>query len=137
MTQQIVQGRQISEVEILLIQRLCQEHPHWSRTELSRYLAEQWNWRNGIGQLKDMAARTLLLKLQGRGLVELPPSRKRNNNGPRRAQPPVDSELPFSWECITGSLAALGPLRVELVTSAGQRAQARGFLARHHYLGFG
>jgi hypothetical protein len=29
---------------------------------LSRELAARWDWRNGVGQLKDMAARTLLVK---------------------------------------------------------------------------
>ncbi|MBE7503283.1 MAG: hypothetical protein HS113_23955 [Verrucomicrobiales bacterium] len=38
-------------------------HPDWHRTSLSR-LCELWNWRNAAGRLKDMAARTLLLKLQ-------------------------------------------------------------------------
>ena len=139
MRQQIVQGRPICEVEIALIQQLCQEHPQWSRTELSRHLAEHWNWRNGTGQLKDMAARTLLLKLQRRGLVELPPSRKPNNNGKRRAQPPTEGEGELAFRCddITGPLSALGPLHVELVSSSAQRAQVRGSLARHHYLGFG
>jgi hypothetical protein len=46
--------------------------PQWGRTHLSLHLAQQWNWRNGAGQLKDMAARTLLLKLERRGLLQLP-----------------------------------------------------------------
>ena len=47
------------------------ENPHWSRWRLSRELATRWEWRNGAGQLKDMAARTLLVKLEQRGLIEL------------------------------------------------------------------
>ena len=39
-------------------------HPEWGRTQLSIHIAEQWNWRNAAGRLKDMAARTLLLKLR-------------------------------------------------------------------------
>ena len=42
-------------------------HPDWSRYRLSRHLASLWDWRNPAGQLKDMAARTLLLKLEQRG----------------------------------------------------------------------
>ena len=47
------------------------ENPHWSRWRLSRELATRWDWRNGAGVLKDMAARTLLVKLAQRGLIEL------------------------------------------------------------------
>ena len=55
------------------LRALIAQHPDWHRTALSRHLCELWNWRNGAGRLKDMAARTLLLKLHARGLIELPP----------------------------------------------------------------
>lgn len=135
-----MQGRRISQDEIETITRLRQEHPQWSRTQLSQHLAEQWNWRNGAGRLKDMAARTLLLKLQRRGLIDLPRARNRNNNAERRAQVPLssESELPLvACPPITEALAGLCPLRLELVSSLTQRAQVRGLLVRHHYLGFG
>jgi len=139
MTHQIVQGRRISQAEIDTITRLRREHPQWSRTELSQQLAQQWNWRNGAGRLKDMAARTLLLKLHQRGLIDLPPARNGNNNAERRAQVPLssESELPLACRPITGPLAELCPLRLELVSTLTQRAQVRGLLVRHHYLGFG
>ncbi len=50
------------------------EHPQWSRRRLSQALCEAWNWRNGAGQLKDMAGRALLLKLHERGHIRLPAS---------------------------------------------------------------
>jgi hypothetical protein len=54
---------------------LCQwiaDHPDWSRQRLSRGLCQEWAWRNGRGQRKDFAARSLLEKLADRGLVVLP-----------------------------------------------------------------
>src|SRR5207245_4457295 len=51
-------------------------HPDWSRRRLSEALCEQWNWCNGAGLRKDMAARTLLLKLHQRGLIALPARRQ-------------------------------------------------------------
>jgi len=139
MTHQIVQGRPISQDEIDTITRLRQEHPQWSRTQLSQHLAQQWNWRNGVGRLKDMAARTLLLKLHQRGLIDLPRPRNTNNNAQRRAQVALSSEpeLPLDCPPITDSLAGLRPLRLELVNSLTQRSHVRGLLVRHHYLGFG
>jgi hypothetical protein len=47
---------------------------------LSQALAGEWNWRNGRGQLKDMAARTLLLKLEAQGHIHLPPRRQAPSN---------------------------------------------------------
>ena len=65
---QIIQGRPIRRVEIAEIQALMAAHPLWSRWRLSRVLAQRWQWFAPSGQLKDMAARTLLLQLQERGL---------------------------------------------------------------------
>ena len=59
-----LQGREVGPHELGLIRQLLQEHPDWSRWRLSKVLCQHWNWRNAAGQLKDMASRTLLLKLQ-------------------------------------------------------------------------
>jgi hypothetical protein len=48
----------------------------WSRKRLARELWVLWDWRNGMGQLKDFAARSFLLKLAERELIELPPVRE-------------------------------------------------------------
>jgi len=112
------------------------EHPDWSRRHLSVELASRWGWRNGAGQLKDMAARTLLLKLHQRGLVELPPRRQAPTNrmGGRVAELPQAEEPP---EAIGGVLEDLGPLQVQEVSrDATERAWVRGALGRFHYLGF-
>ena len=68
-----LQGRTLSGDDLAAVRALIAQHPDWHRTALSRHLCALWNWRNGAGRLKDMAARTLLLKLHARGLVELPP----------------------------------------------------------------
>jgi len=72
----IVQGRKISGVEIGEITALIEANPQWCRTQLSRVLAERWQWYAASGQLKDMAARSLLLKLHERGLIVLPQRRQ-------------------------------------------------------------
>ena len=65
------------------------DNPHWSRWRLSRELATRWDWRNAAGQLKDMAARTLLVKLEQRGLIELPARRQVPTNRMRCGAQPV------------------------------------------------
>ena len=60
----VMQGRQLNGADIDLIRGLLDGHPDWCRSRLSVELCERWDWRNTQGRLKDMAARTLLLKLE-------------------------------------------------------------------------
>jgi len=59
----VVQGREPSAVDIGLIHGLLAEHPEWGRTRLSEELCRLWDWRNTQDRTNDMAARTLLLRL--------------------------------------------------------------------------
>lgn len=133
----IVQGRRLDGPELEKLRNWVSGHSAWSRRRLSLELAAQWEWRNGAGQLKDMAARTLLLKLHQRGLLELPPRRQAPTNRmrcARRELPLAEAELPPAMEC---SLAELGSLHVQEVSrDPAGRAWVKGALARHHYLGF-
>jgi len=79
----VIQGRELSEEDVRLIQRLLAEHPDWHRSRLSRELCVRWEWRNANGLLKDMAARSMLLKLERGGHIKLPPRRVPSPNGRR------------------------------------------------------
>ena len=75
-----IQGRQIGAGELATIHALISSHPHWHRTRISQELCREWNWCNEAGQLKDIAARSLLRKLDHQGLIHLPaPVRSANN----------------------------------------------------------
>jgi hypothetical protein len=132
-----VQGRDLTEADLEEIRRVRAEHPEWSRFQLSVFLAERWQWRNGAGRLKDMAARTLLLKLQEQGLIALPPPLRRNGRRRAQAPSPRSAEL-FSDapENIAAALDSLRPVSLELVESLGQRRQVHRLLERYHYLGY-
>lgn len=135
MTTLCVQGRTVAADQLEWIRRLIREHPQWGRTRISRYLAEQWDWRNGIGQLKDMAARTLLLKLERRGLVELPKSR--TGGGGSRPTQRSARQLPLSSEPpLTAHLSERLPINLELIVTALQRQGLRALLDQYHYLGY-
>ena len=75
-----VQGRTLCREDIEFVRHLIGENPAWSRRRLSQALCLAWDWRNAKGQLKDMACRTLLVKLHDRGLVELPARRQVPSN---------------------------------------------------------
>lgn len=124
----------MSAAEVAIIGHWLQAYPSWNRTRLSRELCGHWNWRNGAGRLKDMACRSLLLKLEERGLIKLPPRRTASVNGLRnRPLRPV----PCEERPVQCSLTELGPLQLIPVESQEDGALFRFLLARHHYLGYG
>lgn len=130
-----LQGRELSPEDLGLIRQLLQEHPQWSRWRLSRVLCERWHWRNAAGQIKDMAGRTLLLKLQERGHIELPARRQTPANRMRQTQ--VTSEV-WDRSVLASSLGELGSLEVtEVSRDRSQRQRVAGALSQFHYLGFG
>lgn len=133
----MIQGRQLKVADLEGIREQLAAHPGWSRWRLSRELATHWDWRNGVGQLKDMAARTLLLKLHQRGLIVLPPRRQRPTNRMRcQSQLPVVGEV--ADRPLDCALAQLGALTLsEVSAQAAERAWVRAMLGRFHYLGFG
>jgi hypothetical protein len=124
--------------ELGQIRGLLSSHPGWSRRRLSQELATLWNWRNGVGQLKDMAARTLLLKLEERGWISLPPRRVTPTNRMRQKQlSPLVLALPQAP--VTEPLKQLLPLVIRECShgdnTPGQRALFDALLHQHHYLG--
>ena len=128
-----IQGRTLRDEDLQQIQGLLVEQPSWHRTRISRELCVRWGWRNQAGRLKDMACRTLLLKLEERGLIRLPPRRRPSVNGHRNRHAP---EPPVEGAALHASLQSLLPLRVDPV--APGTPEARLFhllLQRHHYLG--
>ena len=130
-----IQGRPLSPQGLEELRQWVGDNPHWSRWRLSRELATRWQWRNGAGQLKDMAARTLLVKLEQRGLLELPVRRQVPTNRMRCGTQPAIIE---PAEPIICALADLQPLRVEEVSrQPAERAWIRAALGQFHYLSFG
>ncbi len=129
-----VQGRRVSEAEVALIGHWLHAFPSWNRTRLSRQLCEHWNWRNQAGRPKDMACRSLLLKLEQRGLITLPPRRTASVNALRNRQP---GEVECQTTPVECGLAELQPLQLIPVEKQQDLALFRFLLARHHYLGYG
>jgi hypothetical protein len=129
----VIQGRELHAEDTGLIRSLLAEHGDWCRTRISEELCRRWDWRNGKGRFKDMAARTLLLKLERAGLIQLPERRGASSNGSRNRTPPLVAHGTDSIRC---ALRDLMPLRVSIVEPGS--ADLRLFnclLSRYHYLG--
>jgi hypothetical protein len=133
-----LQGRVLSGGDLEQVRALVARHPQWHRTALSQRLCELWNWRNEAGRLKDMAARTLLLKLQARGLIQLPPPQRRTRRPAAQAPPPLGQPELFSPlpGPIQGPLEALQPLTLQRAQDPPTRRAAAQLLAHYHYRGF-
>jgi len=132
-TKFVVQGRPVSGEDLAQIRAWRAEHPAWHRTRLSRELCARWGWRNEAGQLKDMAARALLLKLEARGWIELPARQRPSVNGQRNYRSAAGTA---ALDPVHGSLASVGPLSVAVIAAGSPEAVRFGsLLQQHHYLG--
>jgi len=134
-----IRGRKIEAGDLEQIELWRATHPDWSRRRLSEELARHWDWRTPAGQLKDIATRDVLNRLEARGLVVLPARQRRGGRQRPRA---LEACLPG---LMPAAAPAAGPaaLRELLPLSwcLAQRGQAqRGRIARyldeHHYLGY-
>jgi hypothetical protein len=128
----LIQGRVVSDLELAELRALVDRNPGVSRYQLSLQLCSLWDWRNARGRPKDMAARTLMLKLERRGLLTLPPARWRQpvRASRLRPEPPPDGD-------IQGVLGDLRPLEWTVVRPGhAARALFDGCLEHYHYLGF-
>jgi len=129
----LIQNRLVTGEHVDFVRELIEQNPSWSRTRLSRELAERWNWRNPNGQLKDIACRSLLRKLDEKGFIRLPAQKGlfpyRFRHMPIR---PVEHDT----TPISDSLENLQPLQLLDLTSRALKALFAWLLARYHYLSF-
>lgn len=129
----VIQGREIGAPELDEICGLMEQNPDWGRTRLSQQLCELWSWRAANGRLKDMACRTLLLKLHRSDVIELPPPRRPANNALRNRSVPVVEHATTAIEC---PLKDLLPLDLRIVEPRNGGADLFNcLLQKHHYLG--
>ena len=129
-----LQGRELAPSDIEFIRQLIANHPLWSRRQISIALSEAWDWRNAKGDLKDMASRTLLVKLHERGYIELPARRQTPSN--RMTQRQIQVEF-HDTSSIEQALKALRPLKVIQVHQHKEyEALYSTLLCTYHYLGY-
>ena len=129
----VIQGREITHDDIESVRRLVKVNPSRKLSRLSKELCVLWNWRAANGQMKDMACRAFLLKLEQGGYITLPPSQKSPDNSLRNRSIPYVSH---QRAAITSSLDTLAPVHIESVESTGLLGLFKCLLAWYHYLGF-
>ena len=128
----VIQGRETTLSDIEFVRNLIESNPSWHRTRISRELCKLWDWYDPTGQMKDMACRSFLVKLEKRELITLPLSRRSRPRGARTVEVPL---VLHSTDPIASNLKSLQPVRVELV-DAGNLALFKSFISQYHYLSF-
>lgn len=128
-----LQGRDLSAEDIAQIRQILECHPDWLRKRISQHLCQLWDWHGPNGQLKDMACRTMLLKLHRRAIIALPPGLHDGRNGQRGLRAGSVQTCSDPIDCRVGELQ---PVRLERVGQAGKPTELfRSLLQQHHYLG--
>lgn len=124
-------SREITEHDISHIKRIIKKHSEKGRSHISRILCQDWQWYQENGQLKECAARDLLLRLEERNLVKLPSRLRPKNNQKKRSY----NQIPFyNNTCQNKPVTDYNDPEFHLVSSGDDYLW--GFLLNHyHYLG--
>lgn len=126
----VIQARKLFPKDIRFIEKLIADNPSWHRTKLSKEICKIWNWYTPYGQMKDMACRTMLLKLEKLGYVTLPPL-KRNSPGRKPVIPALHTTTP-----VISKLKDIIPLEIEQIKTTHSLHLFKTFFSLYHYLGF-
>ena len=124
-------SRDLEPQDICFIQRTISQFYGKGRSHISRALCKAWRWVQPNGKLKEYAARDLLLRLEEKGFIELPPRLRPKNNLKRNAfeQIPLFCNTPLE-----DPLSQYGELSLRLVTPS--ESYLWDYLVyHHHYLG--
>jgi Domain of unknown function (DUF4338) len=124
-------ARQLDVQDIQLIRSLISRHYNRGRSFISKALCDAWQWVQPNGQYKEYAARDLLLRLEERRLIELPPRLRPKNNLKEKSfdQVPLFLSTPMG-----GAVGEHGHCSLEVVN--GHDSYLWDYLVHHyHYLG--
>ena len=130
----IIRDRIITDSDIEQIRTLIERHQGKSRYFLSRVLADEWQWYQHNGRLKDRACREILSILEQNQLIGISSSRKVKRNIKRNG---FDTELLFGLETsVERCLDDILPLFFKMVCQTTDESLWNQLIRRHHYLSY-
>jgi hypothetical protein len=128
-----IRKRTLTKEDIETIQATVNKNWDKGRTPISKILCQKWNWVQPNGRLKDMACREVLLTLNRKGLLKLPPRQNSAYNEKRnRSIPLVDVDQSL----VNCKLAHLPPVELKMVRGTDVEPLYNSLVQEHHYLGF-
>ena len=127
-------GRDISAAQVDFVRRLITEDPGIGRKALSKKVCEAWEWRQANGQLCDMICRGLMLALERKGLLKLPP-RKSTPPNPLAGKRKKLAFIEVDHSTIRCTLKGLGVLEILSVRRRPEEKLLNSLIEHYHYLG--
>ncbi len=136
-TDLIIRGKHIRLAELRQVQSVIAERWHEGRVAISKELCRLWDWRQENGHLKGQVCRILLRKLEGKGLVTLPPPKTGIANHPQRRYYVSPSVLPDVDDThLEGTASDLAPIKLTMVRRTSHEGLWNYLVHRYHYEGF-
>lgn len=127
-----VRGRELSAEDLEVIHQIASQ-PGQTRRSISQAVCERFGWRQDNGRPWDMACRYLLLRLQEKGLLTLPPPRMR----PGKRRPLVLTAAAEPQSVMEVPVGRLGPLQCQRIDAIPLATLWNEYIHRYHYLGLG
>jgi hypothetical protein len=126
--------REIGSADLELIQGLVEQFGHRGRTYISKELCRLWDWRLPNGQLRDIACRDLLRRLERRELIQLPPplGAARKSGYKNKTILPQD----FTSTPVVHSLQHFSSIEIEMVRGSSNESLYNALIGSYHYLGY-
>jgi len=126
---QIVKNQQLYEII-----EIIETFPKLSRTELANTVCELFSWKRPTGKLKSVECRQFLERLNDKGTIRLPVSRKQYTK--RGAAKVQRTEKANIQPTISVKLKELSCILLTRVDNQKQRQLWYEYVDRYHYLGY-
>ena len=129
-----VAGREFTDEILERISQTVRDTADLTRCALSRLVCEWLGWKDAAGRAKESSCRAVLLKLERRGVIELPRARAVSFAAAESARAPP----PTQWPQLKRPLSRLSGIK--LVVLNGDKAHAcvwRSMMQSQHPLGDG
>jgi len=128
-----IRKRTIDKAALDSIQTAIDTNWDKGRKHISKVLCRQWNWRQPNGQLKDMACREVLLTLDRKGIITLPPRLISAHNDKRNQSVAVHK---IDQTPLRAKLSELAPVRLKSVRHTSLEPLYNSLVHQYHYLGY-
>lgn len=125
-----IRGRKITDNDVTLIRETIEKFFHKGRKYISRQVCHAWKWYQPNGQTKDMACRYILLFLERKKLIKLPPGLHSGNNEKRKTEKIKLNEIPLA-----GTVGDYPVLTLQLLTKSVEYKLWNRIIHSYHYQG--
>ncbi|HDO25638.1 MAG TPA: IS66 family transposase, partial [Nitrospirae bacterium] len=127
-------GRTFTESELESIRLLIDEDTTRNRTAIARIACELLQWYKPDGMVKVSSMNQVLLQMEAKGLLELPPVQRQCNNG--KTKPIEHTKRTTRDEEILLPAGNLPDLHIKIAETKNEKSLWNEYIDRYHYLGY-